>query len=472
VINALLKDRPSVDNGAILLRLRRVIRVAEKPCGSQVLTVAARSAALSRMGRDCGSIARPRPDCQGEICENEAGVSNARLAIRSVRQRASGRAVVGARGSAGHICLALGRRFDTFALDAADLLFYFLWEPRMSEGPAPWTVGSDVTDHSEPTRHHPVGRVYALLLLTAVLWGAGPVAGKIALQGIPTITVGMLRFGVASLALFLVAHRRISGWRTLGRHDLLVVVLLGILGAAVNHLFYFFALGLAPASHASIIAPTTSPIWTVLLAARLSGERIVRAQIAGILLCVVGVVLVVRPSADPDGNLRMILLGDVLFLLAGLSWGIYSYLCKMAMRRHSAETILAYAIGIGGLLLVPMALPERPWVALRTTTLAAWGGLAYLVVANTLLAYLWWNRGIQQVGAGRTAIFSNLVPPFGVLIAGVVLGERLAVPQLLGGVLCLVGVWVCQRPASPAGKAKEYVAHLRPQTWKRRRTKI
>jgi drug/metabolite transporter (DMT)-like permease len=144
----------------------------------------------------------------------------------------------------------------------------------------------------------------------------------------------------------------------------------------------------------------------------------------------------------------------------------------MAMRRHSAETILAYAIGIGGLLLVPMALPERPWVALRTTTLAAWGGLAYLVVANTLLAYLWWNRGIQQVGAGRTAIFSNLVPPFGVLIAGVVLGERLAVPQLLGGVLCLVGVWVCQRPASPAGKAKEYVAHLRPQTWKRRRTKI
>jgi len=43
--------------------------------------------------------------------------------------------------------------------------------------------------------------MYALLLLTTLLWGAGPVAGKIALQGIPTITVGMLRFGLTSLLL-------------------------------------------------------------------------------------------------------------------------------------------------------------------------------------------------------------------------------------------------------------------------------
>jgi drug/metabolite transporter (DMT)-like permease len=142
------------------------------------------------------------------------------------------------------------------------------------------------------------------------------------------------------------------------------------------------------------------------------------------------------------------LLGDGLSLLAGLSWGIYLYLCKVAMRRHSAETILAYAMGMGGVLLLPLALLERPWIALASTPIAAWGRLAYLVVANTLLAYLWWNLGIQQVGAGRTAVFSNLVPPFGVLIAWLALGERLTPLQLMGGGLCLIGVWVCQRPPS------------------------
>jgi len=293
----------------------------------------------------------------------------------------------------------------------------------------------------------PAGRIYVLLVLTALLWGAGPVAGKIALEGIPTITLGMLRFGLASLTLFLVAHPRIAGWRTLVRRDFIALILLGILGASLNHLFFFFALGLAPASHASIIAPTTSPIWTVLLAARLAHEPVGRAQMGGILVCMLGVALVVRPSGGMGAGVAPVLLGDFLFLLAGLSWGIYSYLCKVAMRRHSAETILAYGMAIGSLELLPFALLERPWMVLPGASPAAWGGLAYLVVANTVLAYLWWNLGIQRVGAGRTAIFSNLVPVFGVLIAGAVLGERLGPAQLIGGALSLGGVWLCQRPA-------------------------
>jgi drug/metabolite transporter (DMT)-like permease len=171
--------------------------------------------------------------------------------------------------------------------------------------------------------------------------------------------------------------------------------------------------------------------------------------VTGILVCVVGVLLVVRPTAAAGGNVPGILLGDLLFLLAGLSWGIYSYLCKVAMRRHSAETILAYAMGIGGALLLPLAMLEWPWISRAALRVEAWGGLAYLVVGNTVLAYLWWNLGIQRVGAGRTAVFSNLVPPFGVLIAWIVLGESLAPLQLLGGGLCLIGVWVCQRLPRP-----------------------
>jgi drug/metabolite transporter (DMT)-like permease len=287
------------------------------------------------------------------------------------------------------------------------------------------------------------GRIYLLLVLTTILWGAGPVAGKIALQGLPTITLGVLRFGLTSLILFLLASRRISAWRTLSRSDLTNLVLLGILGASVNHLFFFFALGMAPASHASIIAPTTSPIWTLLLAARLAQERVGRAQIAGILLCILGVALVVRPGGG--GDALRVLLGDLLFLLTGLSWGVYSYLSKVAMRRHSAETILAYAMGFGSLMLIPFALPEQPWSVLGQTPVVAWGALGYLVVGNTLLAYLWWNLGIQRVGAGRTAVFSNLVPVFGVLAAWLILGERLTPLQLGGGALSLAGVWLCQR---------------------------
>ncbi len=62
--------------------------------------------------------------------------------------------------------------------------------------------------------------------------------------------------------------------------------------------------------------------------------------------------------------------GDGLFLLAGPTRGIYSYLCKVVMRRHSAETILAYAMGIRGVLLIPLALLERSWKTLPPALLS------------------------------------------------------------------------------------------------------
>jgi drug/metabolite transporter (DMT)-like permease len=287
------------------------------------------------------------------------------------------------------------------------------------------------------------GRVYLWLLLATVFWGGGPVAGKIALQGVPTITLGVLRFGAAAAILVAVYGSRLAHRRALRWSNLSMLALLGALGIFLNHIFYFIALGQAPASHAAIIAPTTSPIWTILLAGWLAGERTGRRQAAGIALCIAGVVLVVQPTSSQAA--REVLIGDLLFGISGLAWGVYSYLSKVAMRRLDPETILTYAMAIGSLMLVPFALFEQPWIALRATPPSAWLGVLYMIVAGTLLAYVWWNLGIQRVGAGRTAVFTNLVPVFGVLIAWRAWGERLSIAQLAGAALCLLGVWVCQQ---------------------------
>jgi hypothetical protein len=80
--------------------------------------------------------------------------------------------------------------------------------------------------------------------------------------------------------------------------------------------------------------------------------------------------------------------------------------------------------------LAPLVLVDRSWEALASASAVAWLALAYLTFATTLLAFFWWNIGIQRVGAGKTAIFSNLVPVFGVLLAWVVLGETLGMIPL------------------------------------------
>lgn len=92
---------------------------------------------------------------------------------------------------------------------------------------------------------------------------------------------------------------------------------MGIFGTFLNHLFFFLGLWYAPATHGAIIPSTTSPIWTMFLAARRRRERITASQGVGVILCLIGVVLVVRPERLLVSGGRGTVFGDVLFLLGG-----------------------------------------------------------------------------------------------------------------------------------------------------------
>ncbi len=294
----------------------------------------------------------------------------------------------------------------------------------------------------------PLARIYTLILLTITIWGGTPVAGKLAIRSIPPMTVGLLRYGLAALVLVAVCGRQLPAWSTLRRTDLWIIVGLGLFGTFLNHVLFFLGLVFAPASHGAILAPTTSPVWTMLLAARLGRERITRDQIIGTALCILGVGLVVRPDSLIGTGATRVLVGDLFYLLGGLAWGLYQFLCMVAMRRLSGLASLAYGMAVGWVLLIPLAIVERPWYALTSASASAWGSVLYISLACTVLGFFWWNLAIQRVGAGRTAVFTNLVPVFGVLLSWGVLGERLTVIQLLGGLLTVGGVWVCQGPAA------------------------
>jgi drug/metabolite transporter (DMT)-like permease len=303
-------------------------------------------------------------------------------------------------------------------------------------------------------------QVYLLLLLATVLWGGSQVAGKLAIREIPPMTAGVLRYGISSLVLLVLFGGRLPSWQTLSREDRWNLMSLGILGTFVNHICSYAGLYLAPASHAAILGPTTSPICTMALAARFAGERLTRGQVVGMMLCMLGVMLVARPGGPAAAMRGAVLVGDALLVLSGLAWGAYSFLSKIAMRRVSAEAALIYGMVIGTLLLVPVGLMERPWDALAGATALSWASLLYVIFACTVLASFWWNMAIQRVGAGRTAVFGNLPPVVGVLLSWWVLGERLSATQLFGGGLTLAGVWVCQGPGSLRAAWRETRLHL------------
>ncbi len=271
-------------------------------------------------------------------------------------------------------------------------------------------------------------------------------AGKLVLRDFPPLTVGALRYTLATVILPTAYRRHLPAPGSLQARDLWMLLAIGVFGTFLNHTLFFVALLWAPAAHGAIIPPTMSPLWTIGLAAAFGGERVRAGQLAGLALGMVGVLLVARPDALLGAGGGTVLVGDALFVLGGGAWGAYSWLSKLAMQRFSPAATLTIGIMIGTLLLLPPALAERPWVAIATAGAPAWAALLYLSLGGTVLSFLWWNEGLRRVGAGQTAAFSNLVPVFGVLLAWLVLGEQLGGIQLLGGLLAIAGVVTCQAP--------------------------
>ena len=69
---------------------------------------------------------------------------------------------------------------------------------------------------------------------------------------------------------------------------------------------------------------------------------------------------------------------------------------------------------------------------------------------SSVLAYIFWNRGVDQVGAPVAGLFVHLMPVFGIVLAWLVLDERLHAFHLAGIALILTGIMVTSRKARAA----------------------
>jgi drug/metabolite transporter (DMT)-like permease len=66
-------------------------------------------------------------------------------------------------------------------------------------------------------------------------------------------------------------------------------------------------------------------------------------------------------------------------------------------------------------------------------------------VFGTVIAFIWYNEGIKAIGPARTAVFTNLVPVFGISLGALMLHETILISMIVGGVLVIAGVSLTNR---------------------------
>ncbi len=288
-------------------------------------------------------------------------------------------------------------------------------------------------------------RAYVALFLIVTLWGSYPAAAKLALRDIPPFTLAAIRCALASAFLVLLLLREAPGLRArLTRPALRDFAVLGVFGIWGSTQLAYVAIHYSTASHAVVLQAAT-PVMVAVAAWLYLGERLHPRQWLGVALSGLGVLLVItdgRLAALRPEELRV---GDFVNLIGLAGWSAYTVHGKRVLARSSPALATTAAYVLGTALIVPTALATAPFFpAPRLTSATAWGVILYQALAGAV-AHVWWYRAVNVVGPSRSAVFMNLQPVVGVLLAAGLLGEEIGLWVVVGGGLVLGGVALTTR---------------------------
>jgi drug/metabolite transporter (DMT)-like permease len=283
---------------------------------------------------------------------------------------------------------------------------------------------------------------FAALFFVNLLYGVNYVVAK----GLMPAVIGpsgfiLLRVAGANLLFWPVWLLRRE---RLDPSDAVRVLLCGITGVAINQLMFFHGLMRTSPVHASIIMLAT-PILVLLGSGLLIGERITRGKAWGVGLGAVGAAaLILLGPARADGSSP---LGDLFILVNAVSYAVFMVLVKPLMRKYSAVTIMAWCFLIGSLIVVPFGLGDLgrvDWPGLRADQ---WGGLAFVVVMVTFVAYLLNTWALRMLDPGVAGSFIYLQPVLALLATWWVQPTALDFgwAQGAGTALIVAGVWLVGR---------------------------
>lgn len=285
--------------------------------------------------------------------------------------------------------------------------------------------------------------LYVLISLMVLLWSANFIIGKVALREFPPLLLGALRIGLAGIFLAPMYWRKV---RTSGRslwpsHGVSMLTFLAVCNVG-NQLLFLSGLSRTSAAHSAWIIGT-SPIFVLLVAARIGLEQITLRKVAGMAVAFAGVAVLARQATLPHAEAT--LAGDAITGAAVLLFALYAAYGKKATALHGTIAANGFAYMGGAVLLAPVALWQARAFLFAQVTAAGWSSLVYMAIFPSAICYLIYYHALARIPASRLAAFIYLEPIIATLMAVAFLGERITTPLAVGGTVILAGVFLTER---------------------------
>ena len=280
---------------------------------------------------------------------------------------------------------------------------------------------------------------YLLLVLTILFWAGNFNLARAIHADVPPLGLSFWRWAVAALILLPFAWGSMRAALPLAREHWRLVLALAVLGIAGFNSLVYVGLQTTTATN-GVLLQSVTPITMILLAGLVLHEKSTLAQWAGIGVSLVGVLVIITKADWQVLQQLAFNRGDMWIVLATLDWSLYTVLLRKLPQGLRGTPILGFSITLGALAILPLYVYESVTFQTMPVTAVSVASIAYVAVFPSLLSYMFWNHATQKLGVNRTGQFSHLMPVFGILLATLLLGERLQLYHALGMLLVAAGL--------------------------------
>lgn len=288
-------------------------------------------------------------------------------------------------------------------------------------------------------------RWHVLALVTACIWGSTFVASKVLLiAGLTPAEIMCLRFLIAWLLMLPFAHADIKT----NIKDELLFMTLGLSGGSLYFLAENTAVKISTATSTVALLVCTTPIITALMNRFVhKNEKLSSRFMTGSFVALIGVSLVVMNGVFVLDDDPMVI---ILSLTASAMWGVYSLVIRQAEGRYSSVVITRKVFFWGIITMMPICLYDylcgsSALCMAKLLEPTVCSTLLFLALIASLGCFLTWNIAIRRIGIVTAGNYLYFNPVTSLIVAYIVLDEHITHLAILGCILTISGVYLCNK---------------------------
>ena len=275
------------------------------------------------------------------------------------------------------------------------------------------------------------------------IWGLSWTNAKILSDYGPSSVLAFWRFFFSSITMIPVLWLSGNNFRVtrLG----MKYILTGAVFISLYNIFFFMGTNIGSASVGGIIVPTFNPIITFIISVLLMKQVVYRMDIIGLILGFTGGVIVLQ--AWTLSLEQIISNGNLFFICASVSWGIMSIISG---RSHAHVSTLSFSFWVYTIstLIYLCATWNKDIFLIFTYDWIFWVNMFFLSVGAMVFGTTVYFLGTTKLGPEKASAFIFMVPVTALFFSVLLIGERLEITTMIGGLMTMIAVYLINKSHS------------------------